>query len=133
MNKQLLITSLKALTAAVLSAAVLLFVFAFAALRSDDPGKNLALFAYITIPVSAAVGGVFCTKSDNRRLSALLFSAEYILISLVFGCMFGTVFKNPLFTCACYFIIFLIPYLISSGSNAKKKKSKARKKYLKTR
>ena len=134
MNKSTLISSVKALAAAILTASLLLFVFAFVALKADDPMKNIPLFAYITIPVSAAVGGVFCTRSDDKLLCALLFAAEFVVVMLTAGAVCGELFGNPLFSVISYLIIFLIPLAIAlrSGSSGKRK-NRSRKKYLRSR
>ena len=134
MNKQLIITVLKALAAATLTALLLIFAFSFIALRSADPGKNLALYAYITIPLSAAAGGIVCTKADNRTFCAVVFSSCWVILSLFTGLILGNIFTKPLFSLASYAIVYLIPLAIAGRfSSGKKKKNNSRKKFLRSR
>ena len=134
MNKQTISTSIKALTASLVTAAVLLFVFAFAALKTEDPSKNLELFAYVAILISAAVGGIFCTGSENRMISSVMFSFGFVLILIIAGSMMGEIFRKPVYSLICCLLIFVIPAaIILRSSGAKKKKNKSRKKFMRSR
>ena len=134
MNKQTIMTSVKALAACLVTASVLLFAFALVSLRSDDPCKNLTLYAYVAILVSAAIGGVMCTGADNKMIASLIFSGGFVLLSVTAGAMAGEIFTKPIYTLVCYLLVFIIPAAVALRSSGnKRRKNKSRKKFLRSR
>ncbi len=65
----------------VLSAAVLAFIFTFAALMTEDPDKLLGGLAYTALFIGALVSGIVSPKSDvNPTFSSAMSGGGYALV-----------------------------------------------------
>lgn len=88
MDTKALLNSLKSLAAAFLLAALLVFSFNFIALRGDDPSKNLSLFAYAALFLSAFAGGILTSRLNKENglicgaVTGLMYSAVICVVSL---------------------------------------------------
>lgn len=86
MNFKTFISSLKGLAIAFFTAALLLFAFALFLVRSDDPMKMLALFAYAAMFVGGFAGGYTAVRfngSDGIVCGALTGGLYAIIIVFV--------------------------------------------------
>ena len=84
MNSKILISSLKGLAAAFVSAAALLLLFALASVKSSDPMKLLALFAYTAMYAGAFAGGFSAARlngSDGLVCGALTGGLYAVIIT----------------------------------------------------
>lgn len=88
MNTRFLLNSLKALAAAFLLAALLIFIFNFIALKGEDPTKNISLFAYTSLFLSSFAGGIITSLMNKEKglmwgaVTGMLYSLVIIITSL---------------------------------------------------
>ena len=80
---------LKALSAAAATAAVLVFIFAFAAYKSDDPTRLLHIFGMTAFFASCFAGGAVSRRGEGNMLKSLAFSGIYILLCFALSLIFG--------------------------------------------
>ncbi|MBR5515793.1 MAG: TIGR04086 family membrane protein [Clostridia bacterium] len=125
---------LKALLICIITMAVLLFVFAFIASKSEDSTKNLQLYARITFLVSAFIPCFVIGRNAESKplVYSLIFAGIFLLIS--YGV--SLILKNGSFS------RLWLPYVSSIGLciaapvlsiRKKAKKPKGLKAYKKTK
>ena len=117
---------LKALLVSVITMAVLLFIFAFVASKSEDSTKNLELYGRIIFFISAFSGCFYSARNAPKSpvVYSLIFGGIYILITFAFSLLFGGGALQKLW----------IPYLgviavslLASVAGAKKKPKKPKR------
>ena len=82
---------LKALLISVITMAVLLFIFAFVALKSNDSTKNLELYGRIVFFASAFAGCFYAVRSSDTSplITALIYGGIYALVSFALSLALG--------------------------------------------
>ena len=78
-----------ALLAAVVTAAVLIFIFALWAYNSDDPSSLIKGFGTAAFLVSCFAGGVTGARERGNILGSIAFAVIYILVCLTLGLALG--------------------------------------------
>lgn len=122
---------LKALSAAALAAAVLIFIFAFAAYKSKDPSGILHIFGMTAFLISCFVGGAVSRRDGGNILNSLVFAGIYIFILFAISLIFNsdTEIIKMLFTYLGGVAAAVVGGIFFAGK--KGKKPKGLKKYKK--
>ncbi len=72
---------LQSLALSLASLLALMFVFSFIAYKSGEPEKLIGVFSMISLYISAAVGGAFCTyKLSSPIISGAISGGIYLLV-----------------------------------------------------
>lgn len=122
-----------ALLAAILTAAVLIFIFALWAYNSDDPSSLVGIFGMAAFLLSCFTGGAVSRRGGGSILNSLLFAAIYILICFALSLIFES--ERGIATVALTYLAGLASALIGGMlfAGRKAKKPKTLKKYKKMR
>ena len=131
--KPLFFSTLKALTVFAASAAALLLMLCFIALRLDDPASLIFVFSNIALILSAFLGGRFSVNSENARflsglIAGLCGTVIILLISLINSSFDGVSFLRMALT-----VLLFVLGALSKGNgekphaSAKKRKNKAKR------
>ena len=123
-------STLKALLAALLTAAALIFILAFIAFRTPDPHKLLSVFGTVAFFKSCLAGGAVSRRGEDAKiLNTVLFTAVFILLCFVLSVTLGKSADIPrLLICYAGGVCasFLGALFLGGG---KRKKPKGLKKY----
>jgi len=99
MGMNSIFTMIKAVSAAIISAALLLFVFSGIAYYSADPAESLAVFGKIIYFSGASVCGVICgmkrQSEENRIVPTVVSSTVYIFILWAISMLVGSDESSP--------------------------------------
>ncbi len=71
------------------------FVFALVAGKLTDPTKNLAIFSFAALLISAAAGGIFSARISDGKLSFSLLSSAAVLLIMLIVCIVANSGKIP--------------------------------------
>lgn len=130
--KDLFRSVIKALLFSVITAAVLIFIFAFIASISSDSTKSLGLYGRAIFFVTAFAGALYASLSaEEKKLQAsLIFGGIFIFVSFFLYTLMGGEDQVKMWIpYICVVAICFISTLI--GGNKKGKKPKSLKKYKK--
>ncbi len=124
---------LKALLAAIITATVLIFIFALWAYNSDDPSALVGPLGMTAFFISCLAGGIASRRGEGNILSSLIFGVVFIFVCFALSLIFesergmGTLLLTYLGGLAAA----VLGGIFFGGKRAKK--SKALKKYNKTK
>ncbi len=122
-----------ALLAAILTAAVLIFIFALWAYNSDDPSAMVGAMGMSAFFISCFSGGIVSRRGEGNFLSSLTFGAVFIFVcfalSLIFESERGA--GTLVFTYLGGLAAAILGGIIFGGKKAKKPKTL--KKYKKSK
>lgn len=126
-------TVLWALLAAVVTAAVLIFIFALWAYNSDDPSSLVGIMGTAAFLLSCLAGGAVSRRGDTNILNSLAFAVLFILICFALSLVFNSERRigTVVLTYLAGFASALIGGMIFAGKRTKKPKTL--KKYKKLR
>ena len=81
---------LKALLAAIVTAAVLIFIFALWAYNSDDPSALVGPLGMTAFFISCLAGGIVSRRGDGNILTCLIFGFVFIFICFSLSLIFDS-------------------------------------------
>ena len=81
---------LKALLAAIVTAAVLIFIFALWAYNSDDPSAMVGALGMSAFFISCFSGGIVSRRGDGNILTCLIFGFVFIFICFSLSLIFDS-------------------------------------------
>ncbi|MBR4881465.1 MAG: TIGR04086 family membrane protein, partial [Clostridia bacterium] len=79
---------LKALLAAMITAAVLIFIFGVVAYKSPDPSARVGPLGMTAFFISCLAGGIVGRKSDGNILSGLVFGVAFAFVCFALSLIF---------------------------------------------
>ena len=103
---------------------VLSFVFALVAGKLTDPTKNLAIFSFAALLISAAAGGIFSARISEGKLSFSLLSSAAVLLIMLIVCIIANGGKIPasaFMNYGCYMGVYLLSSLLGKGSGKRRR------------
>lgn len=83
-------TVLKALTAAILTAAVLVFIFGIIAYNSADPSRLAGLLGTVAFFSSCLAGGIVSRRGQGNILCSIAFSVIFILVCFSLSLLYNS-------------------------------------------
>lgn len=103
---------------------VLSFVFALVAGKLTDPTKNLAIFSFAAMLISAAAGGIFSARISEGKLSFSLLSSVAVILIMLIVCIIANGGKIPasaFMNYGCYMGVYLLASLLVKGSSKRRR------------
>ncbi len=131
--KPLFFSTLRGLTVFAISAASLLLILCFIALRLEDPASLILVFSNVALILSAFLGGRFSVSSENGRfLSGLTAGLSGMLIILLVSLITSSFDGGSFLRMALTVLLFILGALSKSGgekprASARKRKNIARR------
>ena len=126
--KPLFFSTLKALAVFAVSAAVLLLILCFIALRLEDPASLIFIFSNIALLLSAFLGGRFSVnKESSRFLSGLTAGLSGMLIILLVSLINSSFDGGSFLRMALTVLLFVLGAFSKSSGEKSRASAKKRK------
>ena len=118
-------STIKALLASIIAAAVLIFLFGAIAAKNADPAGLTPIFGMAALIISALVGGISAGRSHRGIIAPIVFAAVYLLLVFGLSIPFGQS-RNATATLLCYLgslVSGILGGMLAKSKGAKKTKN----------